>query len=178
MNKHANILETHFQELLQPSRVHSDNAADVSGELGHLQVGMDYRVLPTGRYPVLQFLLLFPNGNAIEVKYSHITERFFYPVGNRFDGNELVVRVRDMQQIMIHGYNLGRLNEDLLVQRVVEIGSVTLIQAQAMLKQKPATPVVTGIRLEYGMMDMQNGVWTKGEGRWSDQQQCWIPDPQ
>ncbi len=179
MNEPLNVVDSHFQDLLNPSQQRSSDSSATNveriGELGFMQIGQRYRIAPAGQFPVQQFMLLLTNGSSMEVKYSNITERLFTRASEDNGLNEMTIRVRDFMQITISGFNLARLNDDMVIQRVVDVGAVNELQATAALKEDRQMPVISRVSIEYGMMDMQNGIWTRGNGQWSDREQRWIP---
>lgn len=170
------VVERHFQNMVgTPAKGDAPSeSGDWNTELAYLQVGQRYRIAPAGQYPVQQFMLLFTNGRSMEVKYAYITERFFSPVAGDQGLNEMIFRIRDCLQVTVTGFNLTRLNDDLVLQRVVDLGAVSHLHAQAALKSDPHLPVICGLRYEYGLMDMHHGVWKRGNGHWSEEEQRWI----
>lgn len=174
MSTATRIVEQRHKELLEASEGAVD-LSNASSEDRYRQVGQYYRSIPSAQAPLLAFHIRFTNGNTIEVKYAYVTDRIFFQHDTKEAKNLVVIRVRDSMQIKVAGMNLMQLNEDLLRQSVLDIGSVTELQAAAALKSDRSQPVITSIRLEHGRMDVENGLWMPGSGEWSDKEQQWIP---
>ncbi|GAB5407260.1 MAG: hypothetical protein Aurels2KO_54910 [Aureliella sp.] len=174
MKQATRIVEQRHAELLQSVEETVDQAA--SGEPRYRQVGQRYRTVPSAQAPLLAFMVQLTNGNTIEVKYSHITERQLILHDAKEEKNLIVIRVRDSLQIKIVGFNLAQLNEDFLRQAVLDVGAIAELQVAAAAKEDKSQPIVSGLQIEYGRMDMENGVWMPGSGTWSDAEQRWVPN--
>lgn len=168
------IVQDRHNELLRASDELLEANTTVS-EDRYRQIGQKYRTVPSAQGPLLGMMLLLTNGDMVELKYAYITERFFIRHDTKEAKNLIVIRVRDSMQIKIAGYNLARLNEDLLRQVVLDIGAVSELAAAAALKANPNMPVISSVTIEYGRMDMENGMWMPGGGSWSDVEQRWVP---
>lgn len=176
MSQASRIVEQRHQELLQSGK-ETVEQHDSGKEERYRQVGQKYRAVSSSQAPLLGFMVLLTNGNTLEVKYAYITERFLVRHDVKEGKNLIVIRVRDSLQIRVAGYNLAQLNEDFLRQAVLDVGSISELQAASAMKEDPAQPIIRTIRIEHGRMDMENGVWMPGRGSWSDAEQRWIPTP-
>ncbi len=172
MNEPTSMAETSFQHRLKPNTHIEEPANDQKPQRS--QVGLNYRIAPMRQCPVLQFMLVLSNGNAKEIKYSNITDRDFIRQSDKYQANAIVMVVRDSMRVSVSGFCLERLNDDLLMQRVIDLGAVTMLEAEAAIKDKHEQPIITNVKYEHGRWDVENGIWLPGNGQWSDEQQQWI----
>ena len=175
MNQSDSITRKKYQELVNAAPPSGDEAdQEPVYEPEYMWRGHRFRVVTARQAPLIQFRLVVSPQERFQIKYPFITVQWF-DLQNADGENEIVMIVRDSTRITISGFNLTELDDALLLQRVVEIQSVSELQAEAALRHKSEACVITQIRVEYGRFDAENHRWLPGNGRWCDKERRWIP---
>ncbi len=156
------LTRTKFQQLVNPLPPGADPDVDDNGlDADYMWRGRRFRVVPMGQAPLLQFRLTVNAQESLQIKYAYIT--FQSMTRQNPDGrNEIVIVVRDSMRIRLCGFNLQELDDALLMQRVLEIQAVSLLQAEAALKQSGDVAAITEVHVEHGRFDVENRRWMLG----------------
>ncbi|MCA9194626.1 MAG: hypothetical protein KDB03_22800 [Planctomycetales bacterium] len=175
MNEMEAVRKTKFQQLVNPQtgELASSKEESFSPEPDYMWHGQRFRVVTLRQAPLLQFRLTMSSRSSMQIKYAYLTHHEFIQQ-NAANLNEILLIVRDSIRFQIIGYNLLPLDDALLMQRVVEIQSVSELQAAAALKQSESSSVIIELRMEYGRFDVENCIWTPGNGYWCERQRSWI----
>lgn len=169
----AAFAETRFQHLVNPQPAEADER--IADESDYMWRGQRYRIVPIRQAPLMQFRLTVSPRESLQIKYAYITHQSLNRcnVENR---NEIVMIVRDSMRITLAGLNLGELDDALLMQRVLDIQSVSVMQGEAALKRDAEAAVIIEVRVEYGRFDSENHRWLPGAGSWCPRNRRWAPE--
>lgn len=169
------ITKSKFQEKILGKLPHdSSEPTDAIHEAEYMWLGQRFRVVPMRQTPVMQFRVTLSAEERMQIKYAFVTHQLFHRQ-NSEKQNEISIIIRDSMRVTLAGFNLSVLDDALLMQRVIEIQSVPMMQAQASLHEKPDTPVIVDVRLEYGRFDVENRQWLPGNGFWCEREKRWVP---
>jgi len=167
---------TSFQEKYgnaAPASLNPD-ASDDNVEPEYMWRGQRFRLVTMRQAPLMQFRLWVSPAERLQIKYAYITHQIEHQQNDE-NKNEIEMIIRDAMRVKLAGFNLGELEDALMLHRVSEIKSVSTMQAEAALKHDAETSVITDISVEYGRFDVENRQWLPGNGYWCPRERRWVP---
>ena len=175
MNDPETVSKSRFQQLIHSPVRDEDVSGENTTDTDYMWRGGRFRVVPMRQAPLMQFRLTLGPHESLQFKYAYITHQTFIQQNDQ-NQNEIVVIIRDSTRISIRGLNLWQLDDCLLMQRVLEIQTVSELQAAAAIKRGEESSIIMQVTLEYGRFDIENRIWLRGSGYWCERQKRWISE--